>query len=145
MCFSGKGLRDHMLVSCEVAGKKENCTNFFTRVPTDSGMCCALNWESALKSSEYKAMITDMQESMADKKMKSKGGERGGLKLILDLHSNLVSLGSLDQDYDAFRLFIGQPDEFPVIRQRSIRLRPGDEHFVDLSAKVGDISGVSFM
>ena len=134
-----------MLLSCEVAGSKVNCSNLFTRVPTDSGMCCALNWENAIKSSEYKAMITDMQENMADKKMKSKGGERGGLRVILDLHSNLVSLGSLHQDYDAFRLFIGQPDEFPVIRQRSIRLRPGDEHFVDLSAKVGNISEVSFM
>ena len=68
-----------MLLSCEVAGSKVNCSNLFTRVPTDLGMCCALNWENAIKSSEYKAMITDMQESMADKKMKSKGGERCGL------------------------------------------------------------------
>ena len=126
-----------MLVSCEVAGKKENCSNFFTRVPTDSGMCCALNWESALKTSDYKQLIQNMQESKADKKMGAQSGEQGGLRLTLDLHSNLVSLGTLDQDYDAFKLFVGQPDEFPVIKQRSVRLRPGDEHFVELSAKVG--------
>ena len=126
-----------MLVSCEVAGKKENCSNFFTRVPTDSGMCCALNWESALKTSDYKQLIQNMQESKADKKMGAQSGEQGGLRLTLDLHSNLVSLGTLDQDYDAFKLFVGQPDEFPVIKQRSVRLHPGGEHFVELSAKVG--------
>ena len=128
-----------MLVSCKVAGKRENCSNFFTRVPTDSGMCCALNWESALKTSDYKQLIQNMQESKADKKMGAQSGERGGLRLTLDLHSNLVSLGTLDQDYDAFKLFVGQPDEFPVIKQRSVRLRPGDEHFVELAAKVGTI------
>ena len=83
-------MKDHMLVSCEVAGKKEKCNNFFTRVPTDSGMCCALNWESALKTSEYQQLVKSMQDSKGDKKMLSRAGEKGGLRMVLDLHSNLV-------------------------------------------------------
>ena len=127
-----------MLLSCEVAGIKVNCSNLFTRVPTDSGMCCALNWESALKSSEYTQMVEIMQESKSElKKMQSRGGEKAGLRLTLDLHSNRVSFGSLNQDYKAFKLFVGQSDEFPVFQQRSVRLEPGHEHFMELSAKVG--------
>ena len=125
-----------MLVSCQVAGTTTNCSKLFTRVPTDSGMCCALNWENALKKSEYKELIEGMQDGVASSKMHSQSGERSGLRLTLDLHSNLVSFGSLNQDYDAFKLFVGQPAEFPVVRQRSVKLEPGREHFVELSAKV---------
>ena len=77
-----------------------------------------------------------MQGSTADKKMPSHSGEKSGLRLILDLHSNKVSFGTLDKDYDAFKVFIGQPDEFPLLRQRSLKLQPGLEHFVELDAQV---------
>ena len=129
-------MKDHMLVSCEVAGKKEKCTNFFTRVPTDSGMCCALNWENALKTSDYKGLVESMQGNITAGKMQAQSGEKSGLRLILDLHSNNVSFGTLDKDYDAFKVFIGQPDEFPLLRQRSLKLQPGLEHFVELNAQV---------
>ena len=132
------GKENGMLLSCEVAGTNVNCSNLFTRVPTDSGMCCALNWESALKSSEYTRLVEIMQESKSEgKKMQSHGGEKAGLRLTLDLHTNRVSFGSLNQDYKAFKLFVGQSDEFPVFQQRSVRLEPGHEHFLDLWAKVG--------
>ena len=129
-------MADHMLVSCEVAGQKTNCSNLFTRVPTDSGMCCALNSENTLRNSEYKELVESMQGSPAGSKMPSLGGEKSGLRLTLDLHSNKVSLSTLDKDYDTFKIFIGQPTEFPLVRQRSIKVQPGLEHFVELNAQV---------
>ena len=129
-------MADHMLVSCEVAGQKTNCSNLFTRVPTDSGMCCALNSENTLRNSEYKELVESMQGSPAGSKMPSLGGEKSGLRLTLDLHSNKVSLSTLDKDYDTFKIFIGQPTEFPLVRQRSIKVQPGLEHFVELDAQV---------
>ena len=134
--MSGREMKDHMLVSCEVAGKREKCNNFFTRVPTDSGMCCALNWENTLKTSEYKGLIESMQARPKVNKMPSQSGEKNGLRLALDLHSNKVSFGTLDKDYDAVKIFIGQPAEFPLLRQRSIKVQPGLEHFVELNAQV---------
>ena len=128
-----------MLVSCEVAGQQTNCSSLFTRVPTDSGMCCALNWQNTLRTSEYKTLVQSMQGSTANHTMPSQSGKKGGLRLLLDLHSNRVSFGTLNQDFDAFKVLIGEPAEFPVIKQRSVRLRPGDEHFVELAAKVGTI------
>ena len=94
--FLEEGMADHMLVSCEVAGQKTNCSNLFTRVPTDSGMCCALNSENTLRNSEYKELVESMQGSPAGSKMPSLGGEKSGLRLTLDLHSNKVSFGTLD-------------------------------------------------
>ena len=129
-------MTDHMLVSCEVAGMKINCSSLFTRVPTDSGMCCALNWKNALRSSEYKRLIESMQKSTANYTLLSQSGEKSGLRLILDLHSNRVSFGTLNQDFNAFKVFIGQPAEFPVVKQRSLKLQPGREHFVELKAQV---------
>ena len=125
-----------MLLSCEVAGQQTNCSSLFTRVPTDSGMCCALNWKNTLRNSEYKELVESMQGSIVDKKMPSHSGEKSGLRLILDLHSNKVSFGTLDKDYDAFKVFIGQPEEFPLVRQRSLKVQPGLEHFVELNAQV---------
>ena len=63
-------------------------------------------------------------------------GRKNGLRLTLDLHSNTVSFGTLDEDYDAFKVFIGQPAEFPMMKEKGIQLEPGMEHFVELSARV---------
>ena len=128
--------RDHMLTSCQIAGRKINCSEIFTRVPTDSGMCCALNAAEALRQSQYQELVEDMQQTRAVRKIKAQVGKKNGLKLTLDLHSNLVSFGTLDQDVDAFNMFIGRPAEFPVMRERSLPVEPGHEHWVDLSASV---------
>ena len=128
-----------MLVSCEVAGKKTNCSNLFTRVPTDSGMCCAVNWENALRISEYRSLVESMQDNTASQKMLSENGEENGLRLTLDLHSNKMFLGTLNKDYEAFKVFIGQPEEFPVMKKRSLKLQPGREHFVELKAQVMEL------
>ena len=125
-----------MLVSCEVAGQQTNCSSLFTRVPTDSGMCCALNWKNTLRNSDFKDLVESMQDNTADSKMPSNSGEQSGLRLNLDLHSNRVSFGTLDKDYNAFKVFIGKPEEFPLLRQRSLKLQPGLEHFVELNAQV---------
>ena len=137
---------NQMLLSCEVAGNKVNCSDLFTKVPTDSGMCCALNTEDSLGSSEYQELISEMQGETRTEKVKSQVGRENGLRLVLDLHSNLISLGTMDQQHDAFKLFIGQPEEFPMMRERSLHLQPGKEHFVELAATVvssKDIKGIT--
>ena len=54
-------------------------------------------------------------------------GKMNGLKLTLDLHSNSVSFGSLEHDYNAFNVFIGQRAEFPILKEKSIQLQPGQK------------------
>ena len=136
-CFEGESKeKEQMLLSCELAGLKANCSELFKRVPTDSGICCALNAVDPLRVSEYQSLIKEMQVKKRTQKVKSRVGREVGLKLVLDLHSNTVSFGTLDQQHLAFNMFIGQPEEFPMMREKSLQLEPGKEHFVDLSATV---------
>ena len=133
---------EQMLLSCEIGGRKTNCSDIFTKVPSDSGMCCALNSADSLRSSGYKELVEEMQGSQATQTVESKPGKRNGLRITLDLHSNSVSFGTLDKEFDAFSMFIGQTTEFPVLKQRSLQLQPGHEHFVDLSATVISSNGI---
>ena len=99
-------------------------------------MCCAINVKDSLRESEYRELVDEMQGGGTKTKIPSRDGLRNGLKLTLDLNSNTVSFGTLDQQYNAFNLFIGRPAEFPTMRDKSIQLQAGREHFVDISATV---------
>ena len=125
-----------MLLSCELSGQKVNCSSIFTRVPTDTGICCALNVDNILRESEYQNLVKELQGDESINKVESKEGKRNGLKLFVDLHSNLVSLSTLDQQHNTFKLFVGEPAQFPMMLDKSLQVQPGREHFVDLSAKV---------
>ena len=83
-----------------------------------------------------------MQGNKTTKKVPSQEGKRNGLKLMIDLHSNTVALGTLDQQHNTFKLFLGEPAQFPMMRDKSIHLQPGREHFVDLSASVVATNGI---
>ena len=141
-CFSEENEEEHMMLSCQLAGVKVNCSDFFIRVPTDSGMCCALNVQDSLRESVYQSLVRKMQGDQKREKVRSHHGRKNGLQLILDLHSNTVSFGTLDQQNNAFSLFIGEPAQFPMMQDKSVRLQPGREHYVDLSATVVSTRGI---
>ena len=141
-CFKEENKDEHMLLGCELAGVEVNCSDIFTRVPTDTGICCALNVDDSLQGSEYQDLVAEMQGNNKPKKVRSQEGARNGLRLTLDLHSNTVSLGTLDQQHNAFKLFVGEPSQFPMMLDKGIPLQPGREHFVDLSATVVTTSGI---
>ena len=134
-CFKEEEEEDHMLLSCQLAGEKINCSDIF-RVPTDIGICCALNVEHLLRESEYQNLAKELQGDKATNKIISQEGKKNGLKLILDAHSNTVSFGTVDQQHNTFKMFIGEPAQFPMIQDKSIHVQPGKEHFVDISAVV---------
>ena len=50
-----------MLRQCLWQGKEVNCSEIFTPVITDSGVCCAFNLESDLKESNYSHLVEEMQ------------------------------------------------------------------------------------
>ena len=70
-CFKEENEEEHMMLSCELAGVEVNCSNLFTRVPTDSGMCCALNVDDSLRPSEYQELVKEMQGNTKTKKIDS--------------------------------------------------------------------------
>ena len=72
----------------------------------------------------------------------SKVGMQNGLKIVLDLHSNTESLGSIPSDFNAFRIFIGEPTQFPALKERSLLIQPGMEHFLDVSSQLFTSNGI---
>ena len=67
---------------------------------------------------------------------KVKTGKRRGLRMILDEHSNLASYSTVQNDFHGFKLFVGSPDEFPVMKDRSLLVQPGHENFIEASGYV---------
>lgn len=101
-------------------------------------MCCALNTHNALQNSSYGLLVSEMQSKETQEKMAVpiSIGKKEGLRLTLDLHSNHASFGTITEDFNAFSIFMGSPAEFPVLRERSLQLEPGQEHSLELSAQV---------
>ena len=141
-CFEEENKEEHMLLSCELAKVEVNCSDIFTRVPTDIGMCCALNVDDSLRDSEYQTLVKEMQGEKTTLRVKSQEGSRNGLRLTLDLHSYSVSLGTLDQQHNTFKMFVGEPAQFPMMLDKSFPLQPGREHFVDLCATLVTTNGI---
>ena len=113
-------------------------------------MCCAVNVENNMRESDYTDLVQTMQNSSryslnkSGNKHKIAGavGIKNGLRLVLDLHSNFESFGSIETDFRAFRIFIGQPTEFAALQERSLIIEPGREHFIDLTSQVFSSSGI---
>ena len=69
-------------------------------------------------------------------------GRSNGLNFMLDLHSNSISFGSLDNDFAAFRVLIGQATEFPAVKEYGHLIEPGYQHFLSVSSQVLSASDI---
>ena len=104
-------------------------------------MCCAFNSKRSLKESLYKDLVTEMQVSSdplgksraRNIKYPPKPGIEQGLRLTIDLHSNFETFGTVGEDPSVFKVLVGQPADFPFMRERRILLKPGEEHDLSLS------------
>ena len=105
-----------------------------------SGMCCALNSEVTFKETLFGSLVAEAQGEEAKKrKVKAASGLRAGVSLVLDMHSNRASFGTIADTSSAFGVFIGSPTEFPVLKEDKIAIEPGKEHFLKLSGQVSRI------
>ena len=76
-----------MLKKCTWQGNLVNCSDIFTPVITDSGVCCAFNHRSNLKDSMYSQLVKEMQgpRDVDDMEVSTVASGIGrGLQVILD-------------------------------------------------------------
>ena len=104
-------------------------------------MCCALNSVDAIRNTTYGMLVEEMQNHLKESEMNvvTSVGKKEGLTLVLDLHSNRASFGTVTDSYNGFNVFIGGPTEFPVLRERSLQLEPGKEHSLEFSGQVKNL------
>ena len=110
---------------------------FFPYKFSSTGMCCALNSEVTFKDTLFGSLVTEAQgEETEKRKVRASSGLRAGVSLVLDMHSNRASFGTIADTSSAFSVFIGSPTEFPVLREDKVAIEPGKEHFLKLSGQV---------
>ena len=76
-----------MLKKCTCQGNLVNCSDIFTPVITDSGVCCAFNHRSNLKDSMYSQLVKEMQGARTREDQEASTVASGigrGLQVILD-------------------------------------------------------------
>ena len=114
-------------------------------------MCCTFNMEKAeniFYENRYRTMVNYMQQRDkntsfdANKEFQDlndniypEPGKEKGLKVIIDAHSDMVSGGTVSDDFDGFYAIVSGRNQFPMTDQNSILIRPGYENLVTLSAK----------
>ena len=54
--------------------------------------------------------------------------------MVLDSHSDLISPGTIFDDFKGFVTVVGEKGSFPLTKRTSFLLKPGQENYVSLSA-----------
>ena len=153
--ISGDGYnRDpEVLKYCQWKGIKIECAAIFKPFPTDSGMCCVFNLNAAediYQSSIYTSLIDKLQKYDRNHSMMSNPtipdwyqkanepktipGRNKGLYLMLDAHTDLLSITSMENDYTSFKGLISQKGGFPFMAQEGFEIRPGHNNIISLTA-----------
>ena len=65
---------------------------------------------------------------------KSQAGQNKGLQLVLDAHSDKISIGSVFDSFKGFVATVGNKNEYPLTKKHGFLLRAGQENYVSLSA-----------
>ena len=91
-----------------------------------------MNTKNILQESTYKTSLLK-RDSLKKETIRISDGINNGLRIILDLHTNQVSFGTLETEFDSFSIFLGRPDDFPVMKRKSLKIQPGQEHFIEIS------------
>ena len=79
----------YMLRKCVWQGEVIDCSDIFTPVVTDSGICCALNVKSSLEESNYSRLVTEMQGQIRTMELlEAQPGIERGLQVIIDQNSD---------------------------------------------------------
>ena len=65
---------------------------------------------------------------------KSQAGQNKGLKLVLDAHSDMISPGTVFDDFKGFVTVVGAKTNFPITKRQSFLLKAGQENYVSMSA-----------
>ena len=153
-CYDVEGItsttKDQMSVikRCFWKGKEVNCSSVFQKRPTDRGMCCSFNAMRAdemFRETTYRNMVSSMQAldetySIDDNSLpdgydsKSQAGQKKGLQLILDAHSDRVSSGTVPDSFKGFVGIVDGNENFPLTHKDGFLVRPGRTNNVAISA-----------
>ena len=157
-CTDVKGLTSEvkdelsMIKRCFWKNRPISCNSIFQKRPTDRGMCCTFNMETAeniLKESHYASAVAlrqskDAEHGFEPDKQPSwfvknneptpEPGIERGLTLIVDRHSDKLTSASVSDNFIGFPILVDDKTKFPLLKRSGKRARPGMETNVEISA-----------
>merc|ERR1719362_707198 len=66
-----------------------------------------------------------MPETWNHEKLVPEAGRLKGLRVILDGHTNMVTGGTVSEDFDGFYAIIDAKDQYPMTSKKPVLIRPG--------------------
>ena len=66
-------------------------------------------------------------------KLKAEPGMKKGLRLVLDAHSNLISPGTVYDNFKGFTAVVGDTSNFPLMEMDGFLLKTGQENYVSIN------------
>ena len=154
-CFDVKGITSvekdqlSMIKRCYWRGEPMECSAIFKTTPTDRGMCCSFNMESAeslYRDGKYVQTLQKLQtkdkllafpsndERTELKDPKPQAGIKRGLMLILDAHTNLLASGSVSDELRGFFAIVNSRNGYPMTITDALLIKPGVGNNVGISA-----------
>ena len=67
------------------------------------------------------------------KKLTAEPGMEKGLRLVLDAHSNLISPGTVYDNFKGFTAVVGDTSNFPLTKMDGFLLKTGQENYVSIN------------
>ena len=135
---------------CYWKNTEMNCSSIFVTRPTDRGMCCSFNSEKAEKifrQGKYRDVISSLQDrdksnsfdnsstpSWYINEPTTQPGQNKGLTIVLDAHTNMVSSGTISDNFKGFMTIVDGASNYPLTEINGFLVRPGRENHVALSA-----------
>ena len=139
----GKETNKSILKYCAWKGKQVPCADIFSTYPTDQGMCCTFNMRIAddlFTGQTYPQLIKTLQNKEKPSGLhlpieiqNTEPGKNKGLFVVLDLHSDILSTSSIDDDKQGFIGLITQGGNFPQVNVGGFDIKPGHKNVVGLT------------
>ena len=82
----------------------------------------------------YCSFKSDLDQKLDEEERISQAGQNKGLQLVLDAHSDKISIGSIFDTFKGFVAVVGNKNEYPLTKKHGFLLRAGQENYVSLSA-----------
>ena len=77
--------------------------------------------------------VKKLDDNLMMKSLKSEPGMKKGLRLVLDAHSNLISPGTVYDNFKGFTAIVGDASNFPLTEMNGFLLKTGQENYVSIN------------
>ena len=73
-----------------------------------------------------------MPETWGEKDPVPEAGRLKGLRVVLDGHANMVSGGTVPEDFDGFYAIIDAKNQYPMTTKKPVLIRPGHTNIISM-------------